>query len=155
MRTPPALAAALLLSLLAPVAGAADPTGLWWAEGGAAQVELTRCGEALCGRVVWLRSPYDEHGCPLRDAENPDPALQERQLLGIELLQGLRRSTDDPREWHGGDIYDPTSGRSYSAVLRMDGPDHLRLRGYLGIRLLGRTTTWTRVGAELQCRQPA
>jgi uncharacterized protein (DUF2147 family) len=133
----------------------ADPTGLWWAEGGAAQIEITRCGDALCGRIVWLRSPLDESGCPVRDAENPDAALRGRGLIGIDLLERLRPSSHDRREWAGGYVYDPTSGRSYSAVLRMDGPDRIQLRGYLGFELLGRTTTWFRVGGELQCREAA
>ena len=54
---------------------AAYPVGLWYAEGGAAQIDLRDCGGALCGRVVWLRSPFDEHGCELRDRYNPDDAL--------------------------------------------------------------------------------
>jgi len=40
------------------------------AAGGFAQVEIHRCGE-----VVWLRHPFDEHGCELRDAENPEPTV--------------------------------------------------------------------------------
>jgi hypothetical protein len=32
-------------------------------------------------------------------------------------------------------------------------PDRLLVRGYLGFRLLGRTTTWLRVGTENQCRE--
>jgi uncharacterized protein (DUF2147 family) len=149
------LAPFLVALLAAPVVHAANPTGLWWAEGGAAQVEIMRCGDALCGRVVWLRSPLDEGGCLVRDAENPDPALRKRSLIGIDLLQDLRPSAGDLEEWTGGEIYDPTSGRTYRAVLRMDGGDRLRLRGYLGIELLGRTTTWIRVGREMQCREAA
>jgi len=152
----PASLALLVAWLVAPhLAHAGDPIGLWWAEGGAAQVEIARCGDALCGRVAWLRSPLDEDGCLVRDAENPDPALRGRALVGIDLLQELRPSAENPNEWTGGEIYDPTSGRVYRAVLRMDGPDHLRLRGYLGFELLGRTTTWIRVGREMRCREPA
>jgi uncharacterized protein (DUF2147 family) len=155
MRLASTLATLLVSLLAASQVGAADPTGRWWAEGGAAQVEITRCGDALCGRVAWLRAPLDESGCLVRDAENPDPALRGRSLIGVDLLQNLRPSAGDPSEWTGGEIYDPTSGRVYRAALRMDGPDHLRLRGYLGIQLLGRTTTWIRVGREMQCREPA
>lgn len=43
-----------------------DPAGRWYAEGGAAQVEINDCGGQLCGTVVWLRSPFDEDGCPMR-----------------------------------------------------------------------------------------
>ena len=116
-------------------------------------MEIRHCGDALCGQVVWLRHPFDENGCELRDVENPDSDLRRRAVVGIELLRDLRPSPDDPGEWSGGEIYDPTSGRSYRAVVEMDGPDRLQVRGYLGIRLLGRTTTWVRVGSENQCRE--
>jgi len=152
---------AVPLALLAPAllpatAGAAGPTGLWWAERGFAQVEVRRCeGGTLCGEVVWLRHPLDERGCTLRDEENPEPALRGRPVVGLEILRGLEASPDDPGAWRGGEIYDPGSGRTYSATLEMDGPDRLRVRGYLGIRLLGRTTTWVRVGLEARCRESA
>ena len=145
----------LLVLLLQPGAGEAsalEPTGLWWAEGGAAQVEIAPCDDALCGRVAWLRSPFDERGCALRDVENPNPAQRARDVLGIDLLRNVRASPERSGEWSG-EIYDPTSGRTYAAVLQMDGTDRLRVRGYLGIRLLGRTTTWLRVGTENQCRE--
>jgi uncharacterized protein (DUF2147 family) len=147
------LFALLLLPLPPAGARASDPTGLWWAEGGFAQVEIRRCADgALCGEVVWLRHPFDEHGCELRDLENPDPGLRGRPLVGMQILRDLRASADDPGEWSGGEIYDPGSGRTYGAVLALDGASRLRVRGYLGLRLLGRTTTWVRVGAENQCR---
>lgn len=146
-----AIAALVALPVLPVAAGASGPEGLWWAEGGFAQVEIHPCGDALCGRVVWLRHPFDETGCALRDVENPDPVLRRRPVEGLEILHGLRASSDDPGEWSGGRIYDPGSGRTYSAVVETDGPDRLRVRGYLGIRLLGRTTTWVRVGTEDRC----
>lgn len=145
--------ASLLLALaLASPAAAASPTGLWWAEGGAARVRIARCGEALCGRLVWLRSPFGPDGCPARDRENPDPGLRARPLVGIEILSGLEREA--PGVWSEGRVYDPTTGRSYGARVELEGPDRLRVRGYLGFELLGRTTTWVRVGSE-PCAGPS
>ncbi len=140
----------VIWSVAAP-AVAATPTGLWHAEGGAAQVEVSECGEELCGRVVWLRSPFDENGCDLRDRYNPDPALRDRAVVGLEVLRGL--GTDGENVWSGGTIYDPASGNTYRCTLRVEGENRLRLRGYLGIPLIGRTTTWIRVGAERQTCQ--
>ncbi len=146
--------AAAVLVLAFPFAARGDgaaPEGLWYAEGGAAQVEITRCDDGLCGRVVWLRSPLDEDGCALRDRQNPDPGLRMRPVLGLEVLRGLRRSGD--AAWSDGTIYDPSSGRTYRCELRLDGDDRLRLRGYVGVSWLGRTTRWVRVGREpLACR---
>jgi uncharacterized protein (DUF2147 family) len=145
--------AASLVLLLAPAAGAASPTGLWWAERGFAQVEIADCEDGLCGRVVWLRHPFDEDGCALRDVENPVPALRARPVTGLVILRALRPRPGAPDEWDGGEVYDPSSGRTYRAALRMDGLDRLELHGYLGVRLLGRSTTWRRVGSEASCRE--
>jgi uncharacterized protein (DUF2147 family) len=142
-------AAALVLVILtaaAASASAATPIGLWYAEGGAARVAIEPCGAELCGRVVWLRSPFDEDGCELRDRYNPDPGLRGRPLLGLEVLYGLSRQSDGT--WRGGRVYDPTSGNTYTCLASLEGNDRLRLRGYLGIPLIGRTTTWRRVNSE-------
>jgi uncharacterized protein (DUF2147 family) len=133
-------------------ASAATPVGIWYAEGGAAKVAIEPCGEELCGRVVWLRSPLDEDGCDLQDRRNPDPTLRARKVEGLEILRGLTRRPDGT--WVNGRIYDPASGSTYTCQLALDGDDRVRLRGYVGIPLLGRTTTWTRVGTENRlCRQ--
>jgi uncharacterized protein (DUF2147 family) len=96
--------------------------------------------------VLWLRSPLDEDGCPLRDRRNPNPALRDQMVEGLEILRGLAPRHDGT--WVDGDIYDPASGNTYHCQLTLDGNDRIQLRGYLGIPLIGRTTTWTRVGAE-------
>ena len=144
---------AALYGHVAPVF-AATPVGLWYAEGGAAQVEISACGDALCGRIVWLRAPFDETGCDLRDRGNGNASLRDRPLLGLEVLQGLKQSDAEGKVWTDGTIYDPTSGKTYRCSLGVEGDDRLHLRGYVGIPLLGRTTTWIRVGRENhQCRQ--
>ncbi len=133
---------------------AATPLGLWYAEGGAAQVEISRCGDALCGRIVWLRSPLDETGCALRDRSNGTVSLRDRPLLGLDILQGLKPADTAGQVWTGGTIYDPTSGKTYTCTLHLAGDNHLQLRGYIGIPLLGRTATWIRVGSgQHQCQQ--
>ncbi len=137
-----------LIGATATAAHAETPEGRWYAEGGAAQIEIARCGEALCGTVIWLRSPFDENGCPLTDAQNPDAALRGREIVGLRVLSDLRPDRGGSGGWTGGLIYDPTSGRTYRCNLALDGPDRARLRGYIGITLLGRTTTWLRVGSE-------
>src|SRR6516164_1628325 len=131
---------------------AATPVGLWYAEGGAARVAIEPCGETLCGRVVWLRSPLDEDGCELRDQHNPEPALRDRPVVGLEVLRGLSPRSDGT--WSDGRIYDPGSGNTYTCIARLESENRLRLRGYLGIPLIGRTTTWIRVGTEQQtCKE--
>jgi len=145
-----AVAALLVLSNWHYSEAGETPIGRWYAEGGAAQVEVEPCGDALCGRVVWLRSPYDENGCVMSDRKNPDVTLRARPMIGINILSDLQPMADGT--WDGGTIYDPTSGRTYRCVASLDGDDRLLVRGYVGFHLLGRTTTWIRTGTEnLRC----
>ena len=138
------------LTFIASRAFAASPVGLWYAEGGAAEVQVFPCADEFCGKVVWLHSPLGEDGCELRDDKNPDSALRNRAIIGLLVLTGLKPADDDQAAWSGGSIYDPTSGHTYSCIARLEGDNRLFLRGYFGIQLLGRTTTWTRVGTT-QC----
>jgi uncharacterized protein (DUF2147 family) len=111
-------------------------------------VQIVPCADTLCGKVVWLHSPLGEDGCELRDDNNPDLNARNRKIVGLEVLRGLKQADDEETAWTGGTIYDPTTGRTYSCNLRMESDDRIFLRGYFGIQLLGRTTTWTRVGSK-------
>lgn len=159
LRASVAAAGAIALTLgVAAVAWAEpfSPIGTWWAEGGAAKVRVLECDDGLCARVIWLRSPFDEHGCALRDRYNPDPELRDREMIGIEIVRGLTPDEDDQASFTGGTIYDPTSGRTYRCDLTISSDGQLQIRGFLGLRLIGRTVTWTRVGSEEQmCRMYA
>src|SRR5262249_60781630 len=86
-------AASILVAValgLAVRAGAASPVGLWYAEGGAAQVAIEPCGAELCGRGGWLRAPLDEGGGDLRGRNNPGPKLRGPKVEGPEGLPGVR-----------------------------------------------------------------
>ncbi len=61
--------------------------------------------------------------------------------MGLVNLEGFKF---DDGEWEDGTIYDPKSGKTYSATMELDGKNLLKIRGYVGISLFGRTTEWTR-----------
>ena len=46
--------------------------------------------------------------------------------------------------WENGTIYDPKSGNTYSCFMELEGPDKIKVRGFIGISLIGRTAIWTR-----------
>ena len=92
------------------VAFAASPVGLWYAEGGAAEVEIRPCSDGLCGKVAWLRSPIGDDGYELRDDKNPNPAARSKTIIGLVVLHGLKQLDAGGRQWAGGTIYDPVSG---------------------------------------------
>lgn len=157
-RTRPILLALLLaLATLPAFSAGAQPAdavhGTWLTEageqGGKARVEIASEGGVFVGRIVWLEEPDfpsgPHAGEPKRDLENPDPKLRERPIIGLEILDGFRYAGGGT--WKGGTIYDPANGKTYKAKMSLDGADDrtLEIRGYVGITLFGRTTTWTRV----------
>lgn len=149
-----------LLLLVAALTAVGQPpdavTGVWLTEagdkGGRARVEISRDVEdqTFRGVIVWLEEPRfppgePRAGEPKVDLENPDPALRERPVLGLEILSGFTYAGDGL--WSGGEVYDPANGKTYKARMKLDGADDdtLELRGYVGIPLFGRTSTWRRV----------
>lgn len=70
------LACALTESQLAKGEPAGDPRGVWLTEAGDAKVRVSKCGQALCGAIVWLKEPIDSvTGKSQIDDKNPNPAL--------------------------------------------------------------------------------
>ena len=119
--------------------------GLWLDEKGEGRIEVAPCGEKLCGAIVWLLEPYDDEGRETRDTENADPALRERKVLGLRVLEGVKPKPDKKGYWKGGRIYDPDNGKTYRCTLSLDEQGNMKLRGFIGISLIGRNSFWTRV----------
>jgi uncharacterized protein (DUF2147 family) len=120
------------------------PWGVWADEQGKTQIELYRCGERLCGKIVALNSPNDADGRPLLDTHNPDPKRRNQPHLGLTVLQKLSYNASTDR-WEDGEIYDPNNGRTYSCYVHQLGPDRLEVKGYIGFAFIGRAQIWTRV----------
>lgn len=139
----------LIILLAPPFARAEDPDavlGTWNESDGDAQFEIYRCGSLYCGKIVSLRDPdYPANdpmaGKPKIDRNNPDPKLRTRPLLGMPFMLGFRY--EGSNSWKGL-IYNPEDGQNYRCRLAMAGWNHLKVRGYLGIVLLGKTVVWTR-----------
>ena len=121
---------------------AQDVVGKWKLEDGTAIVEVYKQGDVFNGKIVWLQNPTEPDGTPAKDENNPDAKLRSRQLLGLNMLSGLKK---DGGEYTGGSIYDPGNGKTYNCSMKVEG-DVLKVRGSLDKRgLLGRTMDWFRV----------
>ena len=57
----------------------------------------------------------------------------------------LKNFAYEDGEWSGGNIYNPSDGKEYKAYMKLKDKNTLSVRGYVGISLLGKTDTWTRV----------
>ncbi len=127
--------------------------GVWMTSDEDARIEIYRCGEHYFGKIKHLDDPYypssDERGMggqPRVDRNNPDPELRNRPMVGLTFIKDFRYTGEN--SWEGGRIYNPDNGKFYRARISLADKDHLLLRGYLGISLLGRTETWVRWTGE-------
>lgn len=94
----------------------------------------------LYGKIEQLIDPDDQ---------DPDPRcarcqgiLKDRPLVGLRILWDLRKEGE---QWSGGRILDPGNGKVYRCSISLeDGGRKLKVRGFLGFSLLGRTEHWIR-----------
>ncbi|WP_271407255.1 DUF2147 domain-containing protein [Tenacibaculum soleae] len=64
-----------------------------------------------------------------------------KPVLGMNILTGLSKNDD---EWSGGKILDPKNGKIYSCFIQLKNNNKLKVRGYVGAALFGRTVYWYR-----------
>lgn len=133
----------LLVLLLYFILNAAseDITGYWKTEKGKAIFSIYKNSSEFEGKIIWLDSSYV-------DSKNPDESLRSRPILGLISMEKLKYNSKK-NKWVKGKIYDSESGKTYSCEVTIsDDLNSLFLRGYAGISLLGRTTTWTKVNKD-------
>ena len=121
-----------LLCVAATARAEPSPLGRWWTEDRSGVIEIARCGEALCGRIVGQPQP-----------RNPDGSLPV-DIHGVPHcdLTILHDATEtEPGRWRGR-ITDPETGQDWRCELSIAADGALRLRGYLLVPLLGQTQIW-------------
>lgn len=64
-----------------------------------------------------------------------------KPILGLNILTGLEENED---EWSGGNILDPRNGKIYNCYIKLIKPNKLKIRGYIGLALFGKTAYWER-----------
>ncbi|MES2060817.1 MAG: DUF2147 domain-containing protein [Bacteroidota bacterium] len=131
-----------LCSISASAQNADAILGKWLSANGEGQIQIYKKESKFFGKLSWIKVPNDDSGKPKADDHNPDKNLQSRPVLGIELLKNF--TFDGDNVYEDGTIYDPKSGKTYSCKMTLKG-DVLKIRGYIGISLLGRSENWTRV----------
>jgi len=115
--------------------------GLWYNDVKTAKIQISKESNGkFYGKVVWLKEPLKD-GKPKVDEMNSDEKLRSRPRLGLPVLADFVKDGDN--KYSGGTIYDPNNGKTYSCKMTYKGKT-LDIRGYIGISLFGRTTTWSR-----------
>ena len=132
-----------LLVLLLPGITLADRSaveGRWLTQEKDGWIRITLVGDSLEGSIAGAPpgSPSEREF----DDRNPDPALRNRPLDGLTIMTGFEYDGDG--RWKSGTVYDPNSGKTYRCTITQVDDNTLKIRGYIGVSLFGRSETWTR-----------
>lgn len=148
----------MMLGAVPLVAGDGDAlVGLWAtdpdSEDGQAHVEIFEKNGKFHGKLVWLEEPVypadDDGGMagkPKVDRENPDASLRDRPIQGLQIMFDFDYAGDN--KFKKGTIYAPDEGKTYKCKLAFDEDGNLKVRGYIGLAMIGRTEIWTPVKGD-------
>jgi uncharacterized protein (DUF2147 family) len=69
-------------------------------------------------------------------------AKKNKPVLGLEIIVDMKK---DDNEFTGGKILDPESGKEYKCNISFETKNKLKVRGYIGFSLIGRTQYWHKI----------
>lgn len=110
--------------------------GEWLTENNEGKVTIYKQGDLYFGKISGGKTPGR------KDSKNPDPSLRNKELIGTVILKNFKFTGGS---WEKGTIYDPNSGKTYDCILKIKNNNKtLDIRGFIGLAMFGRTSTWTR-----------
>ena len=113
----------------------------YWSTNAGSVLHIDHCGERVCITIETI----SQKAPGVIDGHNPDPTLRTRAICKMDI--GTEFKLKDADHAVDGRIYDPESGKTYKSVISSDG-NTLSVRGYVGIKALGRSQTWKRTSAQ-------
>ncbi len=119
-----------------------DIIGIWLNEEKDAKIEIYKSENLFFGKLIWLKEPKDINGKFKTDKNNPNKNLRNEKLLGSKILSNLMWNNKE-KEWINGSIYNARDGKTYQVFANLS-EKKLKLRGYIGFSLFGKTTIWTK-----------
>lgn len=101
-------------------------------------VEIYENDGKVYAKILQLLTPGDEN----KICDQCEGANKDKPIKGMVVINGLSK---DGNEWNDGTILDPKNGKVYSCYITLESKDKLKVRGYIGFSLLGRTQFWYRM----------
>ncbi len=101
-------------------------------------VEIYKQDGKIYGKVVDILNPDKKNAT----CEKCPGDAKDKPIQGLVILKDLKKDGD---EYSGGTIMDPNNGKVYKCYIALENPDKLKVRGYIGFSLLGRSQYWQRV----------
>jgi len=101
-------------------------------------IEVYEKEDKVYGKIIQILKEEDKDKtcieCTGKDKDQP--------IQGLVIIRGLSKDGD---EWTDGKILDPKNGKLYKCYISLEEENKLKLRGYIGFSLIGRTEYWHRV----------
>lgn len=119
-----------------------DLVGDWLVSEKTAVITFFARGNEFFGMTSWMSRPKEENGNLRTDVKNPDPAKRSQPLLKALICKNFVYKGDGV--WADGTIYDSRSGKTYNCKITMIDINTIKLRGFIGISLIGGSTIFTR-----------
>jgi uncharacterized protein (DUF2147 family) len=137
------IAAAVTAMWSLPARSADNLDGFWMDSDGEVILEVSRCGDARCAKVAWLKKPLGPDGLPLTDYRNSDPKLRSRPVCGLRVVSGFKQQADGT--WAEGSVYVSDLGATFSGYAEVLSANKVKITGYVLLPLFGQSEIWTRV----------
>jgi uncharacterized protein (DUF2147 family) len=137
--------AAAIMAMAPAFANDASPVGLWKNIDDVtgkpkALIRISESNGVLQGKIEKLFRAPDQDQNPKCD--KCTDARKDQPIVGMQLLSGLKKDGD---AYTGGEIVDPEDGKVYKSKMELaDGGKKLKVRGYVGVPMFGRSQTWVR-----------
>jgi uncharacterized protein (DUF2147 family) len=110
--------------------------GDWITENNEGKITIFKQGDLYFGKISGGKVPGR------KDTNNPDPNARNKELIGSVILKNFKFTGGS---WEKGTIYDPNSGKTYDCIMKVRNNNKtLDIRGFVGMAMFGRTSTWTR-----------
>lgn len=101
-------------------------------------VEIYEINGVYYAKIVEIfEEQHKNKKCVLCSGDDKD-----KPFLGLVIIRGLKKSEG---EFNGGTVLDPKNGKQYKCYIKFENNDKIKIRGYIGVPLLGRTQYWYRV----------
>ena len=99
-------------------------------------VEIYTINGEYFGKITELYKKDKDTVCEKCKGKN-----HEKRVIGLVIIENLTRNG---KKFDGGTILDPESGDVYKCYLQLENDNKLKVRGFLGISVIGRTQYWLR-----------
>lgn len=128
------------------VAKAAAPgdtlLGEWWTENNVGRVRFSKDHDGTYrGTTTCCKAEKPNPDNPPVDLHNPNPKMRGRSTVGIVLIWKLAY---EDGEFVDGYVYNPRDGKTYRFEAKIIDKNTVKIRGYMGIPLLGQSQVWKR-----------